>query len=376
MNVVESLEWLTDVFAAKRREERRCLRYMPRIVYTFKYILRDAEYGESRELARVTGGDPIYVPDWTNETVIPTVYPGTASLPIDATFAPAYLSGGAALIWDSNTSYEVVTVSAVGSGTISISATTATHHAPSVIPLRLGTFAQKLQGDRGPHSYTHVQAVFECVVTEDLSGVGGGIGYPTYAGYQVITDVPEIINGAQESNVREVDVLDSMTGPIYKYPIFATPNQSAFLAWTCYDAQDVWNRRLWLHSKKGKWKQFWTSSWNADVTITSNINPGDATIEIASIGFATKYPDVSDWMIASTSGGGWFVQVIGATAGSSGHELLRLADHFPGSAGLSGIDKMCKLTLSRLDSDKIDIQHLPGRQATIVVATKEVSVYP
>lgn len=376
MNVVERIEWMTDVFKAKRREERRCLRNVPRITYVCKYWMDDVFYGEARELARATGGDPIYVPDWPNDAELATVYPGTVSLPVDATFAPAYQSGGAAILWDAPDTYEVVTVTAVGTGTISTSATTMTHAKPLVAPLRLGTFSGEFGGERGPYESVQASAEFTCVITEDLSGEGGGIGYPTYLGDQVITEPVEIINGAGEKNLREVDIVDSQVGQLYKYPLFSSPNQLFQLGWTCRNAQDLWNRRLWLHSKKGRWKQFWTSSWNADVVITRDISPGDTTIEIEEMGFASRYPAITDWAIIAPDGGMWFARATGATPGAPGRELLSLTDHFSGSASLANIAKTCKLTLSRLDSDRIDIQHLPGRQATIVVATKEVPIYP
>ena len=376
MDVVESLEWLTDVFKARKAEYRAALRPMPRIGYQFRYLLDDFDYGAARELARTVGGDPVFVPDWTVATQVPTIGAATVSLPVDVTRAPAYRVGGSALVFSGNSSYEVVTISALGTGTITVSATASGYAAPWVVPLRVGTFTQEFSGDRGPHAYTEGSAVFECIDTEDLSGVGGGIGYPPYLGDQVITEPTEIINGVKETNIREVEPVDSKTGPIYKYPIYASPNQASVLAWECLDATAVWNRRLWLHSRRGRWKQFWVSSWNADVVITRDISGGDASIEIAAIGFASKYPTPTDLAIVATDGGMWLVRVTGATSGSTGHELLTLSASFTGSADLAVISKTCKLTLSRLGSDRIDIQHLPGRQATVVAATKEIPVYP
>lgn len=375
-DLVESLEWMTDVMKAKRAEQRECLRVMPRIFYQCKYILGDADYGAARELARTVGGDSVLVPDWPNDAQVPSFSAGTASLPVDATFAPAYLSGAAALIWDSNARYEAVTVSGAGTGTISISAATMDHVNPSIVPLRLGTFTKAFDGERGPYDFSNAEAEFRCIYTEDLSTVSGGPGYPTYRGDQVITDPVEIINGAKESNVREVETVDSQVGPLYNYPIFATPNQSAVLGWTARNASDLWSRRAWLHSKKGKWKQFWVLSWNNDVQIAADIAGGDGTIRIVDIGFASKYPNPTDLAIVAPDGGMWFVRVTGATPFGTGFESLTLSAPFVGSVSLANISKTCKMTLSRLDSDRIDIQHLPGRQATIVAATKEVPVYP
>jgi len=377
MDVVESLEWRTDVIKTKRAEYRHNLRPIPRVRYHFRHILDDADYGAARELARAVGCGNVLVPDWTVGTQIPTVSVGTVTLPVDTTHATAYRQGGSALVWVSNMSYEVVEVQAIGVGTITVSALVATRVAPWVLPLRLAWFDAEFSGERGPHFYTEADAVFLSVDTEDLSAASGGLSFPTYLGAPVVTDPIEMINGATEQNQRESEVVDPGIGALYKYPVFATPNQAASLAWTVQSASDLWALRVWLHTRKGRWKQFWSSSWNADVTVTKDIVPGDGSIQVADIDFATKYPLPTDLAVVGTDGTFVCLRITSVSAGPSGHELLNFQGAFSGTTwALADIAKTCKLTLSRLDSDRVEIQHLPGRQATVVVATKEVPVYP
>ena len=382
-NVVESIEWLTDILKCKKVEYRLCLRAIPRVIYSCKYQLDDGDYGVARELARSVGGDPVFVPDWPTATQIPTISPSTVSLPVDVTHAPAYRVGGSALIWTGNSTHEVVTVTALGTGTISISATVNGYATPWVIPLRLGTFSQEFSGDRGPQTYSTCAAVFTCIDTEDLSGASGGLSYPTYladdqsVAIPVVTDPVYIINNVQEKNTREVETLDSQTGPLVKYALFSTPNQSAVLAWFVADAPSLWALRVWLHTRRGRWKQFWTSSWNADVTVTKDITAGDGSIQIAAIGFASKYPIPCDMGFMSVTGGFFALRVTGVSAGPTGNELLNFTGAYSGSTwSVASILKASKLTLSRLDADRVEIQHLPGRQASVAVPTKEVPVYP
>jgi hypothetical protein len=378
MNVVESLEWLTSIIKCKRAEYPQCLCQMPRTSYAFKYQLEDIDYAAARELARVVGGDPVYVPDWPNATQIPTIGAATVTLPVTTTHAPAYRQGGFALVWGSNASYEVVSVTSVvngGLGTISISATVAGYTLPWVAPLRVGTFSQDFTGDRGPHTYSQASAAFLCVDTEDLLSMGSDL-YPSYLGYPLVTDPIEVINSISEHNVREVEELDSRTGPIYKYPIYATPNQSAVLAWTAQNAADLWELRVWLHTLRGRWKRFWTSSWNGDVVLTKDIAPGDNSLQVAAMGFATEYPLPMDLAVMNEATGVFVPLRIVSVATSGANELLYWSGSWSGSTWPMAALKVSKLTLSRLDSDRIEIQHLPGRQATIVAATKEVPIYP
>jgi len=384
MDLVESLEWRTDVIKCHDAEYRLSLRPMPRIGYVCKYILDDVDYGAARELARTVGGDPVFVPDWPNATQIPTISASTVSLPIDVTYAPAYRVGGSVLVWGSNASYEVVTVSGLGSGIISISATSSGYTKPWIIPLRVGTFMQEFTGERGPHDYTEAEAVFDCVDTEDLLAADGGLVYPVYLNDSLITDQVEIINDARETNIREVETLDSQTGPIHRYHIYATPNQAAKLAWTAQNAVTLWEIRVWLHTRRGEWKQFWTSSWNGDAVVVADIHQGDSTVQIGAIGFATKYTLPTDIVITHVNGDLICGRVVSVSSGGAGIEVLHLTGvtwykgpgHTEITFAVADIVSTCKLSLSRLDSDRIEIQHLPGRQATIAVATKEVPVYP
>jgi hypothetical protein len=372
MEIIETLEWLTDVNKCKKAEYRMTVRHRPRISYQHKYVLDAVDYGVARELARTIGGDPLYVPDWSVATAVPTISAGTVSLPIDVTYAPAYYSGFA-LVWAGDFNYEVVSITGYGTGTIAISATVNGYTNPEIVPLRLATFDQEFDGNLGAHHYIEASASFTATATEDLSTYSGGLTYPAYLGDPVVTDPVELINSVKEGNTRDVETLDSKTGPLYKYPLFATPTQSGVLAWTLLTEAALWALRVWLHTRRGRCKQFWSSSWNADVTITKDIVAGEGAIQIAAIGFASKYTLPVDIAIANASVGGMtFIRITSVSAGPAGNELLNFGGAFSGSTWHKETLIASKLTLSRLASDRIDIQHLSGRQATVEAATTEV----
>jgi hypothetical protein len=241
----------------------------------------------------------------------------------------------------------------------------------------VGTFAQEFSGKRGAHLYTEAQAVFEIVAGEDLADASGGRVFgAAYFGDVVVTDPVEILNDVTEHNQREVDVLDSKTGPISKYALFATPNQSAVLAWTALDAMELWGLRVWLHTRKGRWKQFWASSWAADLVITRDVGSSDTTIEISAVGFSSEYVTPADFAIQTVDGSVYPFRATGASIEGGGRELLAIAFPIGTAIAASSIAKVSKLTLSRFNSDRIEIQHLPGRQATISGVIAEVPIYP
>lgn len=381
MPMSETLEWHTDTTRCYTSEQRECLRTMPRMYWHHEYQVDPQAYAIAVELCRANGGAAIDVPEWNSCTDnVPATTAGTVTLPVpNANQIPAYQPGKKALIWESNWAYEVVTLSGALANSISISATTQNHGKATVVPLRSCIFENNLEADRDasgdrddPNPVVRCSAAFRCDVTEDLTPTYGvGIGYPDYLGSPVVTDQVVILSGARESVQRELATLDSETGLVDRRPIYASANRDGVLAWHCASRAELWNLRRWLHSRKGQQKNFWAPSWNADVVITRDITGGDTNIEIAAVGFASKWAVPVDMAIIAPDGGIWPIRVTGASSGGAGKELLALSSGFSGSVSVSAIEKTCKLTLSRFATDSIEINHLPGGQATVAVAITE-----
>lgn len=369
----ESLEWQTDVNRCYSAEQRICLRTRPRITLDHQYTLDPADYASAVELCRANAHLEIDVPEWHSISEIPATSSGTTLIDVQgATTIPAYKTGGKAIIWESNTSFEVVTVATVSTNAVAISATTSAHGRALMCPMRSCKMINPLQSDRKPAEFSDAGAVFRCDVTEDLTPTYGvGIGYASYKDIPVVTDNVDIISGARESIDRELATLDSVTGIVVQSPEHSTATRTGVLAWYCADRSELWNLRRWLHSRKGQQKNFWAPSWNADVTVTRDIYGGDATIEITACNFASTFTTPCDFAIIAPDGGIWPVRVTGATSGGPGKELLSLSEAFSGAVSLANIAKTCKLTLSRFATDSIDINHLTGGQATVAVAVVE-----
>lgn len=382
----ESLEWLTDVIRCKTAEYRLSLRSSPRVTYDYGYLLDQDDYGIACEIARAAGGDDLYVPEWMVAVQVPSFNAATVSVPVDATRAPGYVALGHLLIWETNQKWEVCSITTVGSGTISISATTRAYTKPWITPLRLGTFAQPFSSTPSPdgassgpdddrETYIKADALFLVTSTEDLSGTTGII-YPTYLGDPVVNDQVCVVNNTNVTQRRDLEKLDSVTGGLVNYAKQSASSRAGVMAWITLDSTDLWALRCWLHGRKGKWKQFWVPSWNDDFTITREIGSSDDDIEIEAIGAASTYAFPFDLAIIDYDDGIWSVRVTGATAGDAGKELLTLSEPFDGTVGLDHIAHASKMTLSRFDSDRIEIHHTWARQASVVVPIVEVPIYP
>lgn len=376
-NVVESVEWLTDVRRCKVAEYRRAMRTIPRIGYTFSHKMWDPrEFATAREIARKVGGDDLYVPDWPTHEQIPSINAGTVSLPIDASDTPALKSGAHAMVWESWDKWEAVAVTGINTGTISVSATTSAYVRPIVVALRVGNFTQAFDGDRQAGEYTFSSASFLCLDTEDLAGTTT-VNWTTYKDAPVMTDAVKLLGGIKNTSTRDVETIDSRTGPVYKYAVHSSASQESALAWNLKTYAQLHAFRLWLHDMKGRFKSMWCPSWNTDLTITSNVAINDTTIEIAKVGagYAATYPDNSDFVVI-TGGAPLCFRVTDVAAGSAGREVLTLESPALTTVNASSTPSACRLLLSRFDSDQIVIQHKTGRTADVVIPIVEIPVYP
>lgn len=371
-HVVESLEWLTDIIACKAGEKRASLRPLPRMTLTFDHQFSAREYGLAREKARLVGGDPLYVPEWQHLTDIPGISAGTVSIPVNAAHIPAYKVGGSLLLWEDYDHFEVCSISAIGSGTISISATVNNYDYLTVAPLREGTFAQPFTGKRPPAHYNTAQAVFVVTATEDMFDASA-TPYLAYKGKALVTSSREGINDLEDTMARELDVLDSKTGPLINYPKRSDATLGMSVAITAQTAAELLNLRSFLATLRGRWKSFWLPSWNHDLEITANIVAGNNYVQVSAIDFANTYGIGSHLVVVTKTGGFIAWQVASVSTEVAGSERLHFTGGvFSGGLDMALVDRVCLLTLSRLDADRIELQYLPGLAVTVAVPTVEV----
>lgn len=388
-NVVETLEWLTFVQRCKSVERRQALRWMPRQEFAHQYILDPNAYSKAVETARAIGVDACYVPAWTEYRQIGSIGTHTVALYVDTGLA-CYSAGGYVLIWDSNLHFEVVQIDAVHPTYLSLHAATVDGYTePCVMPCRIGHFTKDFAADReSANSYVKASASLMSTVTEDLAfQYTSNLTYPFYLGTDtgglntVITDPVALINGMRDEHTRPMETLDSSTGPVARYALQSSPTQESVLAWHCYDRAELWNRRIWLHSMRGQLTQAWTSTWNEDITLVADIVAGSTYMQIEAVGWNSVYPNPTDiaivFKVPPVGADKFLCFRVGAATSGSGTELLPLTGTpFAVNIPMSNVDKICRLTLSRFAADRIEIQHLPGGQADIVVPIKEVPVYP
>jgi len=369
--VIESLEWLTDVIRCVSAEYRLSLRPIPRQTFSLQHQMGEMEYGLAREKARKVGGDPLFVPDWPRLTVIPPIDAGTTALPVDASHASSVKVDSSVLVWESFTKFEVCVVTSIGEGTIGIEATTQAYTYAVVVPLRVGTFAQPFVNTRHPARYTTEHALFVITDTEDMTD-GAAVAYPTYLGDPLVTSKREMINTTEDTTARESAVFDSKIGGLVNYLLHTSSRTAMNIALTAQTVQEHINLRTFLASLRGRWKSFWLPSGNADFTLTKDIVAGDDFIQVAAVDFVNTYGLGTDVAVLLKSGTAFALRITSVTTEVAGSERLHYAGAFSGGMPMANAFKVSKLIHSRLDSDRIELQYIPGLALTVSVPTQEV----
>jgi hypothetical protein len=332
--------------------------------------MSEREYGLAREKARIVGCDPLLVPDWAQMQVMPPMDAGTTSLPVDNTHAPAFQEGRSLLLWESYDYCEVCAISSIGEGTVAISATTQSYTDAVAIPLRTCTFAQAFEGERIAAHYNTARAHFLATATENMID-STAVAYPTYLGDSLVTSPRETIRSAADGVSREHERFDSKLGGLANYALHTQSRIAMSLAITAQTAQERINLRTFLATVCGRWLAFWLPSWNADFVLTKDIVAGDSYIQIAAVDFANTYGIGTDVTLITTAG--YFTPMrITSVVVDGNNERLYSAGAFSGGLAMANVDRVCKLTRSRFDADRIELQYLPGLAMTAVVPTQEV----
>lgn len=197
--------------------------------------------------------------------------------------------------------------------------------------------------------------------------------YPLHRGHEVMTDRSFLISDIRERFEREAMEVDNNTGRVWIGPQFTYPIQTSSMNWDTLTKEDLWMLRVWLHSRRGKWRGFWLPSWNPDLEIAQPIVATDTSITIRATGYPT-FEGARDLMILTKAGAQHYLQVTGGEPGPSGQEVLALAGTAGVDLAVSDVEMVCFLSFMRFDADRIEIRHRAAKGASVAVPVMEAPV--
>ncbi len=368
----ESLEWNSGVIQTYESEQRQRFTSAPRQMFAYSFAMTYRQLERARLLMENGAAAPWQIPVWTERQRI-TVAAGSGSITVNTTTSD-YRAGGEAMLWQSDESYEIVTIDVVNAGSLDISGVTFGSYVNGfVCPVRTGYCVDGLDISRSAERIALVSTDWIVYDNVDLSDAGL---YVTYRGHPVISDCPRIGGGSVSEQIsREQDIVDNGLALPFFDPVTNRPTRTGAVGWILASMTDLWDVRTFLHSVYGRQKGFWGPSWTRGMEAVVAIAPADTTLTILAVGL-NAIAEIGDLMLELQDGTKHFIQYTAVTP-SGANEILTLS----GAAGFTAlpgdIRVLCRMHFSRLTQDRVEITHQHtgrGQISTIMVDTEEVPI--
>lgn len=367
--LIESLEWRTDVFKAKAGELRIALRAQPRRTFNLSHTLTEFQYAGAQGIIRSSqGNNTLQVPDWTMSQSLGPVSAGVdVVLPADLTYVDI---GEDALLWESTENYESVSVLTDSNGFFVASEVTKNYTDARLVPLWPAVATGGLNAERLGANLARCSIALTATENSDL----GATSYDQYRSHDVLPVCPVVSQALKESMVWPTSTFDNGVSPVYNLRQRTYPNAEFTMSWKLFTEQEKYTVRQWLHSRLGRQKAFWFSSWGKDFEPTSDIS-GTTFSVYAQPGLVRS--DTFDIEIVKSDNTVQRRKVESMAQGSSlgGREtLVFTVDSSITSVLLGDIARISYLRCCRFDADRIELSHSAGAGVSIQVPCVEIPI--
>lgn len=345
----EVLEWLTELQTARNGGELpKRFRRNPRqkIVGTVPAQFADAAralnigYGG---LTRKWG-----VPLWQDAQPVGAVAGSSSEVlcdPAGVDLRPESLG----LLWQDPTTFEVVEIDTVLSDRITLLSNTSVSMGNAVLlPLRTGKMLSKIERDTTGYNGT-LKVTYDVGDNLDLNPAAPA----QFLGNDIYFD-PHLLSGGEISEDLQTlrDVVDFDTGLIDTWAPWLNNRIGRAYGIVCEDRASAWAFRQWLHRRGGRWRPFWTPTFEADLrpsgsgTVTNVLTVHDQNY--STFGVPRLHIAVED------SAGNWHPRTVTTFEPAGGLVDLTLSSAL--NLPLDSIRRVSYLGLKRLDADRIEMR--------------------
>ena len=371
--IIEVLEWNTNVLISRAGEQRIALRALPREIVTLTHRVDALGLAKASELARAGFAGPWHLPMWhmaqrptvdlvqgSTEIHLPT---GLAAFHTPTNGAPSYVAiaidGGPA---------NAIEITAIEPDRLMLAAPmTGVLPAPlvrsnraAIMPLRPAQLSAPIEITRRHQNDATITATFLVQATTDLPAPD----LPIYQGAMVQTN-PSLTRAPLASTLKQtVEYIDNGFGPITIEPLrdlFERGETITFKANTPSDRHDL---RRWLFALHGRQTPFWLPTWGAELQLRTTMTASTTLMRIAPIADLSAY--AGRHIMIETSAGLKFRKINSAVLDGANHRLT-----LSSSLGVPLVlgAKAHFLTMVRADADRVEVRHgAVGSEVGMVVA--------
>lgn len=368
--IVEVLEWRTDVLRARASEQRFRLRERPRRQWHFKHLFTPENQSSARAIVR--GATAYQVPDW-----IRAVYAGpvAAGAHVSITMTTAGLglaAGGSVVLWNGLVDYEVCAIESV-SPTALVLAFVATARSATIYRVDQAHAAVALDISRPAGPFRSASISFEAAAVE----VYAASTYAQYRGHDVLPVVPVVGSGSLAEGVEwPFERFDNSSGLIATSAQRDLPDDKFMMRWNVFKVADILALRAWIASRCGRWLAFWQSTWERDLVVAADLAASATTLRVyAPTGAPSLGRTTFDLEIQAPSAVNYRrVTAVSAGPAVGGRPTFDLTlDSALGTAvSAAAFGRISYLRCARFDADRIELLHRPGEGLAVAVPCIEV----
>ena len=375
--VTEKLEWKTDILRTwSGAEQRRALRISPRRSFQYTSTVSDQErkLAETRLFAWTSHewALPIW-PDGQYLSVAISQGAGTISC---KTANRDFVDGGLAIVMTSAAAYEIVQVTTVSDDSLLLSIGTQKAWAVGarLYPVKLARTLENPKITRLSGKDASIDGTFTLVDISDWDTDS----VTTYRGYPVLEDSPDSETGQDAEYQRYTSTVDADTNLAIAVDDRAGVGfPQVAHSWWINGASAMAKFRALMYTLKGCQGEIWVPTYQADIRITADVTAGASVLSIEAMDFAVHLDSVQnrrDIRLELMGGTVYYRRVNGASQQDDGTELISLSESLPVDIPSASVRRISFMTLSRLSSDTVEIQHLQDNSGLATCITTFVGV--
>lgn len=364
----EEITWLTNVIKSYDGSEKRVkLLKNPKMMLSAEYPIPTIENQRANNLIYGWAKFVWLVPIWSQPIILDSLVVSglVLSIPTTGTICNSLTE---LLIWESPTKFETVQIESDSGTSVTILTALENTYTSKVYIMATGKGIAKSGIERATDGYRNI---IKFVYTmKDLPVIVETVP-DQYLGNDVYTDIQLTPNSGlvpEEMLTRFDEVTNGIANSTFYTPwlniqpsrIYTVQNDTIY---------QTFNFKKWLERRGGKFRAFWTPSFENDFTVvqTTIIT---TSILCRSNGFETYGTARSHIAILLTTGSWIFTNIISQSDNGNGTMSINFATSL--SLQPSTIKMICHLGLKRLDTDRVEMYYTNGGRSSTSLRIVEI----
>jgi len=365
----ETMEWNTEVLRSRAAEQRICLRYTPRTTIDYNYQLMPQEIEAATVMAREWGASEFLLPFWQELKHVGTLAINATVITVQ-TETLRYKPNGFVFIITSQGDYTAVEIESVTSSTLVLKeALDRSYSGAVVMPCFPSRFSSPFKFKKYSAEYFTAESEF---ITTSGFPVTEENPYPSFNGSYVVTDRPILAGSPHETNNREYDTFDGLSGPLFYYASYTYAVSNSTLVWSFDNNDELWAFRKWMYIVKGKQGSFFLPRWTRDFIIAG---PTVSTDSLLLVNENTYKEDsfIGDICIVKYNGDLIYATIISwSNPLALGKWQMNLENPIGQVLQVADVEMITRMPRVRFNSDRVEFSHEGAGVVNVSLPVMEV----